>query len=248
MYLIGHRGNTATAPENTMRSFQEAFNLGASGVELDVALTKDDQVVVFHDDTLDRTTDGRGLLKNFTYNELAKLDAGTWFSPQFAKERIPLLEEVLSTFKNKGRFLIESKDKSERMPILVNGIVSLIRKYHLQDSAEILSFHDEVVAYVAAHFGNEIATQKFIFAYVHPIPVCIGRELNIKPLASYSDVTSFGFDLFMNKSLIEHAIALKKRVYLGAYQQISLEDAQNFKRWGITGIMRNDVAPFLSLL
>ena len=93
--VIAHRGASAERPENTMSSFRRAAELEADRIELDVQLTRDGQVVVFHDADLDRTTDGSGPLTEHTWDELSRLDAGSWMSPEFAGERIPRLVEVL---------------------------------------------------------------------------------------------------------------------------------------------------------
>jgi glycerophosphoryl diester phosphodiesterase len=95
--IAGHRGYSSAAPENTLSAFRKAREVGGSGVtcETDVALTKDGQLVLIHDETVDRTTDGQGLVRGMTYSEIAQLDAGRWFSEEFAGERIPLLRDAL---------------------------------------------------------------------------------------------------------------------------------------------------------
>lgn len=93
--LIGHRGIAGLAPENTLASFRAAAALGVEMVEFDVRLSADGQPVVFHDDTLERTTDGTGAVAAHGLAELKRLDAGAWFSPQFGGERIATLDEVL---------------------------------------------------------------------------------------------------------------------------------------------------------
>src|SRR5215510_13684381 len=90
---IGHRGAAAHMPENTMPSFEKALELGADALEFDVALTKDGVPVVIHDDTLDRTTDGRGPVEDSTYEEVARLDAGSW---KAVPTHVPTLDEVLA--------------------------------------------------------------------------------------------------------------------------------------------------------
>lgn len=87
--LIGHRGLAARAPENTMASFKLAASEGIDWVELDIQLTQDHFLVIFHDDTLERTTNGKGLVFEHTLDELSKLDAGSWFDPRFKDEHIP---------------------------------------------------------------------------------------------------------------------------------------------------------------
>jgi glycerophosphoryl diester phosphodiesterase len=95
--IIAHRGASAIAPENTLAAFRAAAASGATWVEFDASLTKDGRPVVFHDDLLDRTTDGTGLLAETPFEVLTHLDAGGWFAPEFAGEMVPTLEEVLET-------------------------------------------------------------------------------------------------------------------------------------------------------
>jgi glycerophosphoryl diester phosphodiesterase len=93
--VIAHRGASGSAPENTLAAFRRAHELGARWVEFDVRLTADGRPVVFHDDHLDRTTDGGGPLAETPLAALGDLDAGQWFDPEFAGELVPTLEEVL---------------------------------------------------------------------------------------------------------------------------------------------------------
>lgn len=93
--LLGHRGAAGHAPENTLASLRKAADLGARWVEFDLKLTADGRLVLFHDETLGRTTDGKGLVAEKTYSEIARLDAGSWFAPSFAGERVPTFEEAI---------------------------------------------------------------------------------------------------------------------------------------------------------
>src|SRR6478609_1034971 len=96
--LIAHRGESHLAPENTLAAFRLAWSLGDDAIELDVHLTRDGQVVVCHDDDTSRTTGGRTkrVVRDSAAGELRALDVGAWKGPQYAGERMPLLEEVLS--------------------------------------------------------------------------------------------------------------------------------------------------------
>ncbi len=96
MILCGHRGVASLAPENTLAGLREAHRLGLAWVEIDVQLTRDEQVVVIHDEKVNRCTNGRGWLRQFDWHELSRLDAGSWFAPAFAGERIPLLQDYLA--------------------------------------------------------------------------------------------------------------------------------------------------------
>ncbi len=93
--IVGHRGAPRLAPENTLASFRAAADSGAKAIEFDVALTFDSRPVVIHDASLERTTDGDGLLSETTLEALSGLDAGSWFDPAFAGEVVPTLEETI---------------------------------------------------------------------------------------------------------------------------------------------------------
>ena len=99
--VVGHRGASAYAPENTLASFALAKEMGADWFELDCTLTKDGEVIVIHDDKLDRTTDGTGEVSHYTLAELKRLDAGSKKAPEFAGERLPTLAEALDLAKQK---------------------------------------------------------------------------------------------------------------------------------------------------
>ena len=96
MRVVGHRGNSAVAPQNTLAAFEAAWRAGADCVELDVQLTADGRVVVIHDDTVDATTDGTGPVAGFTLASIRRLDAGSWFSPAFADAYMGLLEVTVT--------------------------------------------------------------------------------------------------------------------------------------------------------
>ncbi len=100
--IIAHRGASASAPENTIAAFRAAAAAGATYVEFDSSLTSDGRPVVFHDDALDRTTDGTGLLAETSFEIIKHLDAGSWFGPRFAGELVPTLEEVLEALADLG--------------------------------------------------------------------------------------------------------------------------------------------------
>jgi glycerophosphoryl diester phosphodiesterase len=107
--VIAHRGFSGAAPENTLVAFSKAIETGCDMIEMDVQLSRDGEVVVIHDDTLDRTTNGKGKVSQHTLQDLKTFDAGSWLSPQFAGERIPALEEVLKLTRGKISLAIELK-------------------------------------------------------------------------------------------------------------------------------------------
>lgn len=110
--VIAHRGASAYFPENTLPSFEGAIAMGADMMELDVQLTADKEVVVFHDEKISRCTGGRGKIADHTLLELKKLDAGSWYGKDFKSTKIPTLAEVLDVCKNKIAVNIEIKTEA----------------------------------------------------------------------------------------------------------------------------------------
>ena len=131
--LLAHRGLVRHAPENTLPSFAAAIELGLS-IELDVYQTRDEQLVIIHDGTVDRTTNGTGEVNKMTLAEIRKLDAGSWFNPRFAGEKVPTLEEVFKLIRERQRtpLTIALNMKAISQGIEKN-IVQLVEKYELLD-------------------------------------------------------------------------------------------------------------------
>ncbi|MFD1485135.1 glycerophosphodiester phosphodiesterase family protein [Lacticaseibacillus baoqingensis] len=100
--ILAHRGLSHLAPENTLAAFTLAVNMGVDWLETDLGITQDEHVVILHDDHLDRTTNGHGLLTTQTYAQLRRLSAGAWFDPRFASERVPNLQELVAFLNRTG--------------------------------------------------------------------------------------------------------------------------------------------------
>ena len=142
MRVIAHRGYSSQAPENTMAAFQRALDAGITDLELDVQMTRDGQIVVIHDEKVDRTSDGEGLVKDFSFSELQKLDFGRWFSPEYAGERIPRLEDVLKLAAAHDMWVnVELKTGIIRYPKLEEKVVDLIQHFDMAHQVIISSFN-----------------------------------------------------------------------------------------------------------
>ena len=136
--VIAHRGASAHAPENTLAAFMLALQQGADGVELDVQLNADGDVVVCHDSSVDRTTDGHGLIAQLSSAQLRELDAGGWFDPAFRGERIPTLAQVFEQLPT-GIIDVELKPGPLSSP-LPNKVAALITHYGVADRVIVTSF------------------------------------------------------------------------------------------------------------
>ncbi|NIK67159.1 MULTISPECIES: glycerophosphodiester phosphodiesterase family protein [unclassified Paenibacillus] len=110
--VIGHRGAAGEAPENTLASFMLAAEQGSHMVELDIHLSEDGKLIVCHDDTLDRTTDSSGAIRLLHSATIREADAGSWFSPAFAGEKVPFLEEVYDLLPQHIEINVEVKDSA----------------------------------------------------------------------------------------------------------------------------------------
>ncbi len=138
---LAHRGAQEEAPQNTLAAFLLAAELGADGVELDVQLSADGQAVVIHDLTVEATTDGRGPVRQKTLAELKELDAGSWFAPEFAGERIPTLDEVFAHVGGPAlRFNVELKADRPSDEALAAEVVRLIEIHGLLRRSVVSSF------------------------------------------------------------------------------------------------------------
>lgn len=139
--IVAHRGYSNVAPENTLASTRKAIEVGADWCECDVYRTADGAIVLMHDDTVDRTTNGHGAVTALTLAEIKRLDAGSWKDPAFAKESVPTLVEYLALLKGTScKALIEIKQQG-----ISDRVVGIIRDAQMVDRAAVISYHEDVV-------------------------------------------------------------------------------------------------------
>jgi glycerophosphoryl diester phosphodiesterase len=157
--IIGHRGASAVAPENTMAAFREAIAAGADGVEFDVRLTRDGVPVVIHDSTLRRTGGLHRRIADLTWTELKQVDAGSWFNQNFAQETVPSLNELFTLFESNNLLLnleIKSDSPSEHTP-LAEACCRLIDEHALKERI-IISCFDLAALKIVKSIDSEIKT------------------------------------------------------------------------------------------
>ncbi len=143
--IIAHRGASGEAPENSMAAFQLAIDQGADLIETDVHLTADGELVAIHDHTLDRTTNGHGLVREHTLSQIKELDSGSWFAPGFCGQKVLTLDELLAWASGRIPVAIEIKNG----PIYYEGIeekvVESIRSHGMGQSAMVISFDHHAI-------------------------------------------------------------------------------------------------------
>jgi len=142
-----HRGSSGHAPENTIAALEMAIAQGAGMAEIDIQQTADDRFAVFHDDDLDRTTNGAGPLWQQSFPELQTLDAGSWFAPEFAGERIPSLEEVLEITRGRLPLNIELKLHGHERRV-VDLVIRALHDNNIEDQGLVTCFDHRVAAQI----------------------------------------------------------------------------------------------------
>lgn len=159
---MAHRGQRATMPEQTLEAFRSAVALGCDAIECDVQRTRDGRLAMFHDLTLDRTTDGHGPIADIDWADLQRLDAGSWFDPRFAGLRVPSLEATLDLAVEAGVPLcIEIKGTPADTPATAEAVAALLRDRGLLDGMVIASFdHDALRAARAVAPGVRLAPER----------------------------------------------------------------------------------------
>jgi glycerophosphoryl diester phosphodiesterase len=166
LFVIAHRGASAFEPENTLRAVRRALDLGADMVEVDVRESRDGYIVVIHDATVDRTTDGRGCVKDMSLRELRMLDAGMG-------ERIPTLEEVAKMVKGKAKLVVEVK-----VPGIEGKVVRLVEESSMENEALVTSFYHPVLRRVKS-LNNNVRTGVIIASRpVKPVQLALDAESN----------------------------------------------------------------------
>ncbi len=140
--IYGHRGFSGKYPENTMLAFEKAVEIGCNGIELDVQLTKDGECVIIHDETVNRTTNGTGYVKDYTLDEIKKLSANASFGDILPTQKIPTLREYFGYIKDKN---ITTNIEMKTSKFLYNGMIEkvckLVEEFNLQDRIVYSSFN-----------------------------------------------------------------------------------------------------------
>ncbi|HEX2906482.1 MAG TPA: glycerophosphodiester phosphodiesterase [Phototrophicaceae bacterium] len=164
--IFGHRGASGNAPMNTLPAFELAAEHGADGIELDVWLSKDGEVVVIHDTAVDKTTNGTGHIQQMSLAELQELDAGSWFAESFQGTRIPTLDEVFETVGKRLFINVELKSITVKTDGLEKAVAEKIRQHNLADCVIISSFNP----FALRRFRREMPEVPIGFLYAPDIP------------------------------------------------------------------------------
>lgn len=211
---IAHRGASAYEPENTLRSFKRAIEMKADMIEFDVRLSRDGHLVIVHDERVDRTTNGDGMVKEKTLSELRKLDAGKG-------ERVPTLEEVINFARGKTGFVIELKE-----PGTEGGVISLVKEDGLIGDVFIVSFHRDLIKRVK---DLEPRIRTGLILYSSPDLIRLAKDCLADAVAPFHD--------FVVKDLVQEVH--DSNLILITWTVDSREEAEKLKDMGVDGIVTN---------
>ncbi len=167
--IIAHRGDLSRAPENTIAAFRQAISAGADGIELDVRLTRDGELVVFRDRTLDRTSSGRGLLDHSTLAEIQSLDVGSWYSTDFAGETAPTLDQVFESLPHDFLINVEMKVVISGTSLIAKRVAEAVTRHQRWDSTLVASFNP--IALIHLRRMEPRISRAYIFSRNHPYPI-----------------------------------------------------------------------------
>jgi glycerophosphoryl diester phosphodiesterase len=220
---LGHRGASGSAPENTLAAFRLARALGADGVELDVQFSQDKQLIILHDNTLDRTTNGQGPADALTLAELKMLDAGGWFNPQFAGERIPTLQETFDLFKHTP-FYLNIEIKSNGDADLAAAVVECAQRNNLEHQVIISSFDQTMIRRVRQLAPN----LRIGFLYSKPEAL---QQLDFAPDALHPHWQ------LVNAAFMQEAHARRQQVNLWTVNET--DDLRRMVALGVDAIITN---------
>jgi len=238
--VIAHRGFKRKYPENTITAFEAAIDAGANMIELDVTLSKDREVIVIHDDTLNRTTNGKGSVRRYSLAELKRFDAGSWFDPRFKGEQIPTLGEVLNLVKNRILLNIEIKksayESDNPYDSIEKQVLRLVSMTGCLDSVLFSSFAPAVLKRIVKLENRS----RIAFLTEKPLTQKVWKYCkDLSPFSWNPDYRS------VTESRVQEMHGKNIRVF--PYTVNSFSDAKRLVEMGVDGFFTDDPALMTSL-
>ncbi len=229
--IFAHRGASAHAPENTIAAFELALTQQADAIELDVKLSSDGYVVVHHDPTLDRTTDGKGKLKDMTLAGLKKLDAGSFFSEKFMGEPIPTLDEVFEAVGKRTFINVELTNYKTPHDQLVETVCMLIKKHKMQKNVIFSSFLASNLSKARSYLPEVprglLALNGFLGSWARSFGFAFGKYQALHPYLTD-----------MTQQEVARVHRLNRRVHVWTVN--AEQDMRRLFGWGVDGIFTDD--------
>ncbi|MFY0136805.1 glycerophosphodiester phosphodiesterase [Bacillus cereus] len=235
---IAHRGASAYAPEHTIAAYRLGQQMNGDYIEIDLQMTKDGHLVAMHDETLNRTTNGTGLVKEHTLEEVKQLNAGSFFNekyPNLAKKefenvKVPTLTEIIKTFGHNANYYIETKSPNE-YPGMEEKLLEIINHYEIQDKVIIQSFSEESLQKIHGLNSNISLVQ--LLPYKKAVQL---TELEIEKYKTYC------IGLGMNYKYIDSDYVKKIKKSGLEVHPFTVDNEKDMKKllsWGVDGMFTN---------
>ncbi|HDR7848945.1 glycerophosphodiester phosphodiesterase [Bacillus toyonensis] len=235
---IAHRGASAYAPEHTIAAYKLGQQLKGDYIEIDLQMTKDGHLVAMHDETVNRTTNGKGLVKEHTLEEMKQLNVGSFFNekyPNLAKKefenaKVPKLKEIIEMFGHNANYYIETKSPDE-YPGMEEKLLEIIKYYQISDKVIIQSFSEESLQKIHSLHANIPLVQ--LLSYQKSVQL---NELEIEKYKAYC------IGLGMNYKYIDSAYVKKIKKHGLEVHPFTVDNEKDMKKllsWGVDGMFTN---------
>ncbi len=231
--VIAHRGASGYAPENTLSSFKKAVEMRAFIIETDIHQTKDSVLVIMHDETVDRTTNGTGAIKDMLYADFKKLKIR--YNDLITEEHPPSLEEAIDCIDGKSKLLIELKKASNYYPNIEKHVVELLKKYKSYTDIFIIHSFESLALSTVYERDKTITLQKLLVFKFSLERLFFNRQ---KLKDEFKDVSGINvYARFCSKRVVKRIHALNKTVYVWTVNKP--RKAKRFVKRGVDGIISN---------
>ena len=234
MLIFAHRGASGYAPENTMAAFLLAYHQKADGVEMDVHLTADDEIVICHDDNLERTSNGSGELRRKTLSELKTYDFGSWYNAEFAGERIATFAEFWDWFVTlDDKFTVNIEIKNG--PFIHHGIEQKL--LYIMLNKPIQKLYDRVI--VSCFHHDTLNKIKAVDAQLKTAPLFEGTPLDVVSMCKLSGNSEYIHPCYSSLDSAMITAARLANIGVNAWTVNTVEQLNYVKQFNLTGVITN---------
>ena len=234
--VIAHRGASGLAPENTLSAIAKAIEIGVDRIEMDLRQTIDGEVIVLHDKTIIRTTNGWGSARKLPLKKIKRYSAGSWFHPDFSAERIPTFREVLELVNGRATLLLEVKDGSPYHHGIEKRIIELVNEYKANEWCIVQSFNDRILNNFRKLPEFDADMQKLFAAFIPVAPFYGGSKFTYKRLRRYDFAREVNINRrYVNPRVVRKVHDMGKKVNVWTVNET--EALAKFVKWGVDGII-----------
>lgn len=234
--VIAHRGASGLAPENTLAAFQKAIEIGVDRIEMDLRQTIDGEVVVIHDKTMMRTTNGWGSIRKTSLKKLKRYSAGSWFHHEFSQEKVPTFREVLELVDGQTTLLLEIKEGSPYHHGIEKNIIKLVNEYKANDWCIVQSFNDGVLKNFRGLPEFDTDIQKLFAAFIPVAPFYGGSRFSYKRLKRYEFANEVNVNYkYVNPRVVRKIHQMEKKINIWTVNES--KNLEKYVKMGVDGII-----------